>query len=765
MNIAKIWRICVRAAQLSAIFTHCFGGALLISTTVIAVAQDTYTLKLIAQAPLPQSGPITDMDANALGIACVAAGASGLCVYDVADPTYPRLLSGGLTNLPAPPVAVTLDGNNSKVAYVVSETNSSFTLGSMSLADPTRPQWSGWSEPLPFRPEKMMIYDTRGLLFGEGRVMFIDTKGFPILSKEIPVQNATATVMQKPGNTDGAAFVGVPGALQFWDNRTSSTTPTAFVTITNRINDLCLDAYLYVAAGDPDLTNGSLLIYHQTAPFILFQKIELHDRPLRIAASGGTNVFVLNASGALQSFVANSTSQFTVGASIQLDPADLTNPDQVHLQVRGHRLYVSSPSSGVQIFETVSPSQIERVGQFDTQIIPQGVAVNGKFAYMAALGGGLFIYDISTATNPVLVAQAPTSGRAVGLTFSGSYVSTDYGGVESLTFDAPTELRNLGTFEVGRAVRNVATMGRYALVAAAFDGLRIVDTSDPLTPREVSFIPPPSPGDQTFAVAVCYAYAIIGTSAGVTVANLTDPTHPVILRNVSVSQQPTLPSYGVRWITADPASSIAYFGGHGSVDFHDPTRITATNSLDWTGCGALANNYLFTSGNGRLRVTDVSRAPVEVDVGSIAGSHANGLAVSGNTIYAADAIGGLMVYQGFPPPRVRIVYPYTDVPVRSGQALDITWVAENTTNTAWQLNYYNEGSPIKLEGTLSANNVGVGQNSQWTLHTQLPDAISTTAGRISVVSADGRIEGSTTIMLEGQMKSSISLAASTASIT
>jgi hypothetical protein len=33
------------------------------------------------------------------------------------------------------------------------------------------------------------------------------------------------------------------------------------------------------------------------------------------------------------------------------------------------------------------------------------------------------------------------------------------------------------------------------------------------------------------------------------------------------------------------------------------------------------------------------------------------------------------------------------------------------------------------------------------------------------VSADGRIEGSTTIMLEGQMKSSISLAASTASIT
>lgn len=229
------------------------------------------------------------------------------------------------------------------------------------------------------------------------------------------------------------------------------------------------------------------------------------------------------------------------------------------------------------------------------------------------------------------------------------------------------------------------------------------------------------------------------------------------MRNLNLSQQPSFPSYGVRWLTADSATSIAFFGGHGFVDFHGLNQITATSSLDWTTCGALANHYLFTGSNGRLAVTDVWRSPV--DVGSISGSHANGIAVTGNIIYAADAIGGLMVYQGFPPPRVRIVYPYADVPVRSGQAIDISWVAENTTNTAWEVYYYNEGSPIKLTGTLSGN------PSEWTFHTQLPDAVTTAAGRISVVSADGRIEGSTTIMLEGQMKSSISLAASTATIT
>lgn len=250
------------------------------------------------------------------------------------------------------------------------------------------------------------------------------------------------------------------------------------------------------AAGDPDATNGSLLVYRGSVPFILFQKIDLHDRPLRIAGSGGTNLFVLNASGALQSFVATSTSQFTAAASIQLDPADLTNLDQVHLQVRGHRLYVSSPSRGVQIFETVSPLRIERTGQFDTQIIPKAVAISGKYAYMAALGGGLFLYDISVATNPVLITQAPTTGRAVGLPSGGSlYVSADYGGMEALAFDPPAGLRSLATFRTGGIVHNVATISHYALVAAGSAGLRIVDTSDPLIPREVSFIPPPTPAD------------------------------------------------------------------------------------------------------------------------------------------------------------------------------------------------------------------------------------------------------------------------------
>jgi hypothetical protein len=366
----------------------------------------------------------------------------------------------------------------------------------------------------------------------------------------------------------------------------------------------------------------------------------------------------------------------------------------------------------------------------------------------------VFVYDISSKTNPVLVAQIPTSGRARHVVFGAPrllYVACDYGGLQIFDITQPTQARHLAAVPLADATYDVAAISNGAVVAAGSAGLQIVDMSDPITPLRLASIAPPTRNDRTFAVAFTdwNPYAIIGTSAGVTLADFTDPAHPDILTNLNVSQSPSSPSFGVRWLTADLPIRIAYFGGGGFVD--------------WTSCGALANHYLFTGSNGRLTVTDVWRSPL--DVGSIGDSHANGIAVSGNMIYSADAIGGLTTYEGFPAPRVRIVYPYTDVPVRSGQALDITWVAENTTNTAWQLNYYNEGSPIKLEGTLSANNVGVGQNSQWTLHTQLPDAISTTAGRISVVSADGRIEGSTTIMLEGQMKSSISLAASTASIT
>ena len=87
---------------------------------------------------------------------------------------------------------------------------------------------------------------------------------------------------------------------------------------------------------------------------------------------------------------------------------------------------------------------------FESQALPEqveGVVAAGPYAYVVAGEAGLFIYDVSTPPQPVLVGSLATPGTA----------------------------------------QDVAVSGSYAYVAAQSAGLRIIDTSDVTHPVEVGF--------------------------------------------------------------------------------------------------------------------------------------------------------------------------------------------------------------------------------------------------------------------------------------
>ena len=99
------------------------------------------------------------------------------------------------------------------------------------------------------------------------------------------------------------------------------------------------------------------------------------------------------------------------------------------------------------------------------------MAVDGNYAYVAALTAGLRIIDIS---NPAVPTEA------------GFYVTP------------------------GRMPRGVAVAGNYAYVADSDHGLRIVDISNPSAPTEAGLYDTP---ESALGVAVAGNYAFVADGA------------------------------------------------------------------------------------------------------------------------------------------------------------------------------------------------------------------------------------------------------------
>lgn len=160
---------------------------------------------------------------------------------------------------------------------------------------------------------------------------------------------------------------------------------------------------------------------------------------------------------------------------------------------------------GLEIYNLdalVSPDPVESVGEVDTSGYACGVFVSGNYAYVSDYWDGLAIINVADPENPGDPGYVP------------GYVDKTYAPAEDVfVMDWPT----------GK---------RYAYVANGWDGLVIVDVTDPENPRFVTSIE--TDGGYALGVFVreglddtLYAYVANGwmddKPAGLAIINVTDP--------------------------------------------------------------------------------------------------------------------------------------------------------------------------------------------------------------------------------------------------
>jgi hypothetical protein len=328
-------------------------------------------------------------------------------------------------------------------------------------------------------------------------------------------------------------------------------------------------------------------------------------------------------------------------------------------------------------------------GFVDTIGDAEGVYIVGSTAYVT--DGQLQIIDISTASDPVIVASVALPGAARDVTVQEkiAYVAADTAGLQIIDVTTPTNPEIVGSLELPDISAGITVVGDTAYLAQGFSGLQIVDISTPTSPVVVGSIDTP---DQAYDVAVTgnTAYLADGLS-GLQIIDVSAPANP---QNIgSVDTPGNVKGVAVVGDTAFVADR--HLGIHGDVndnsgttgllvvDISTPADPTIISSLYLPGAAeavtVVGETAYVADGEAGLHVIDISTPTSPVITGSIDTPRmALDVAIIGDSAYVADQKSGLQVIDISSPTRAAVIGS-VDTPDRAYDVIivdDLAYVAD-----------------------------------------------------------------------------------------
>ena len=290
--------------------------------------------------------------------------------------------------------------------------------------------------------------------------------------------------------------------------------------------------------------------------------------------------------------------------------------------------------------------------------VVQSVAVSGSYAYVTA-GSCLWIIDVSAPSKPTVASSyCPSwfSGTMNEVAVAGDYAyiaAADYGLIIVNVSDPqhPAE----ASFFWTHAAEGVAVSGNYAYVADGTNGLRIIDVSNPSSPSEAGSYAPSGFWATRVAVEGSYAYVAGGYNVGdeatawdgLGIIDVSDPANPDHVGTYEMYDQPAYPydvvvDGGFAYII-DYNLSYLYV-----VSVANPTNPYETGHYQtpgWPQGVAVAGGYAYVADKTRgVRVVDVSDPYTPTETGSYETlGDPQAVVVYWDHAYVADAAYGLRI--------------------------------------------------------------------------------------------------------------------------
>lgn len=311
--------------------------------------------------------------------------------------------------------------------------------------------------------------------------------------------------------------------------------------------------------------------------------------------------------------------------------------------VRGNYAYVADDDHGVQIIDVSNPKQLRKVSEVATPGLAYTMKLDGDNLYLADHRGGFHIISVADIAHPAIIGSAPTAGKAwaVELADGLAYVAADNAGLLVFDVSDPRRPKQIAAYDLGGAAEDVVIRDHLAYVASFDNGLHVLDISQPLQAREIGHLATPG-NARGIELDGHFAYIADWTS-GIQVVDIANPAQPVLAGAYDTIGW----SWGVR-VQDLYAYVLDWWGGLVVLDVSDPAAPTLAGAYHARGLTrdvAVKDSYAYVAdGNNGLQIFDVKNPqnPIWLAGVDMAGD-AKSVWLESNTAYLATGENGLVV--------------------------------------------------------------------------------------------------------------------------
>ena len=311
--------------------------------------------------------------------------------------------------------------------------------------------------------------------------------------------------------------------------------------------------------------------------------------------------------------------------------------------VHGNYAFIGDDDHGVQIIDVSNPKQLRKVSEVATPGLAYTMKLAGDNLYLADHRGGFHIISVADIARPAIIGSVPTAGKAwaVEVVDGIAYIAADNTGLLVYDVSNPQQPMQIAAYDLGGAAEDVVIRDHLAYVANFDRGLYILDITHPAQPREIGHLATPG-NARGIELDGNIAYVADWTS-GVQVVNIANPEQPALAGAYDTIGW----SWGVR-AQGHYAYVLDWWGGITVLDVSDPAAPALAGAYHARGLTrdvAVKDSYAYVAdGKNGLQIFDVKNPqnPIWAAGVDMAGD-AQSVWLENSTAYIATGEAGLAV--------------------------------------------------------------------------------------------------------------------------
>lgn len=288
----------------------------------------------------------------------------------------------------------------------------------------------------------------------------------------------------------------------------------------------------------------------------------------------------------------------------------------------------------------------EKLSEINTGNAPFDVQLSGNLALVSDYHGGLSVFDVSNASEPMLIDNLPLSlAHYFHIAEEFAYVACWNYGLKIVNITDPANLTEVGSYNDGVEVGSTFVANDVAIVTKTDGGVLLLNVSDPTDPQKISqYNATGIPNVCTIRENIAFVAYWEASGSRIIFLNITNPVTPVFLGQY-VDDMDTYDFHlkDDLLILANDDSGVYFVN---ISDLTNPVKITQIDTASLAEGVDTIDNYLFVGDSNTLEVVDFSDLTNLQVIGSFDDTGATQkLQVVNDLVYACNNPKGLVIFR------------------------------------------------------------------------------------------------------------------------